>query len=163
MSNIRICQVDTAYLDFLRQYDYRVSTNPTGTRKFIGVLLEVVGHQYYAPLSSPKPKHAKISSKALDVHKINDGRFGIINLNNMVPVPDIALLNYDIESELDSKYKSLLLNQMEYIQSSEAEIIRKASALYRIITEGTASPCLIQRCCQYHVLEKQVLAYLNQR
>lgn len=38
---------------------------------------------YFAPLSSPKPKHLKLKSK-LDFLKIDNGKLGAIN--NMLPV-----------------------------------------------------------------------------
>jgi protein AbiQ len=47
---IRICGIQLQYLDYLRQYDKLVSKDPTQNRKFVGVLLEVNGHSYCAPL-----------------------------------------------------------------------------------------------------------------
>ena len=40
---------------------------------------------YYAPLSSPKEKHIKLKPK-LGLLKINYGKYGVINFNNMIPV-----------------------------------------------------------------------------
>ncbi|SDE98984.1 Toxin ToxN, type III toxin-antitoxin system [Sporolituus thermophilus DSM 23256] len=50
MSEILMCRIDIAYLNYLRQFDSRVSYNDSGTRMFVGILLEVNGQKYYAPL-----------------------------------------------------------------------------------------------------------------
>ena len=53
-------------------------------RPYIGVLFEIDRKKYLAPLSSPKPKHLTMKN-SLDFVKINQGKFGVINLNNMFP------------------------------------------------------------------------------
>ncbi len=58
--------------------------------------------KYYAPLTSPKPKHLKMKN-GKDFRKINGGQYGAINFNNMIPVPDSALLLIDIANEPDAK------------------------------------------------------------
>ena len=53
-------------------------------RKYIGVVLEVNGLSYFAPLSSFKLKHKKMK-EGVDFIKIKD--YAVININNMIPVP----------------------------------------------------------------------------
>jgi protein AbiQ len=101
---IRISGVQSVYLDYLRQFDRLVSEDPTQNRKFVGIILEVNGHSYCAPLSSPKPKHQSISDKAPDVVKIDEGRLGIINLNNMIPILPSAIIPIDIANVPDQQY-----------------------------------------------------------
>ena len=58
--SFKIVKVDSKYCDYLRQYDNKVSYN-AGTkdlRPFIGVLFMIDKCEYFAPLSSPKPKHS---------------------------------------------------------------------------------------------------------
>lgn len=75
-----------SYIEFLRAADARVPFVAGGKerRPFIGVLIEVGTAKYYAPLSSPKPKHLLMKG-APDIVRINSGRWGVINLNNMLP------------------------------------------------------------------------------
>lgn len=74
--SIRICGIEQIYLDYLRQYDNKVSMDSTQTRKFIGVLFEIGSNSYYGPLPSPKDKHQLISDKAPDFYKLQGGVLG---------------------------------------------------------------------------------------
>ena len=84
---IKIVKVDSDYCNFLRKYDDKVSYNAGNKelRPFVGILFTVNNCEYFAPLSSPKPKHIKLKN-TLDLIKINDGIYGVVNFNNMIPV-----------------------------------------------------------------------------
>ena len=84
---IKIVKVDSDYCIFLRKYDDKVSYNAGNKelRPFVGILFTVNNCEYFAPLSSPKPKHIKLKN-TLDLIKINDGIYGVVNFNNMIPV-----------------------------------------------------------------------------
>lgn len=45
-----------------------------------------------------------------DFRKINNGLYGAINFNNMIPVLDSALIEIDIANIADVKYRRLLQN-----------------------------------------------------
>jgi protein AbiQ len=150
---IIICGVQQAYLDYLRQFDHNVSEDPKRNRKFIGILYEIDGHAYFAPLSSPKPKHAKIPDHAPDIFKLKNGELGVINLNNMIPAAESAIINIDISQMSDQKYQKLLREQMDFIRKYADTIRKKAQRLYRIVTSGHR-PTLNERCCQYKLLEQ---------
>ena len=45
------------YIHYLRQFDSKVAENKGESRPYVGIMLEVNGTKYYAPFSSPKPKH----------------------------------------------------------------------------------------------------------
>ena len=66
---------------------------------------------YFAPLSSPKPKHLKLKSK-LDFLKIDGGKLGAIYFNNMLPVTNKNVIKIDLELEnitkSEEKYLKLL-------------------------------------------------------
>lgn len=53
----------------------------------MGVLFEINSCKYFAPLSSPKAKHMLMKNQ-IDFYKIDRGKLGAINLNNMIPVID---------------------------------------------------------------------------
>lgn len=72
--------------------------------------------KYYAPFTSPKPKHKKIKN-GKDFRKINHGIYGAINFNNMIPVIDETLIKIDIDGIQDEKYKNPLKNQFSAIQT----------------------------------------------
>ena len=59
--------------------------NKKGKRPYVGVVLEIDGIKYYTPFTSPKEKHRKMKNTK-DFRKINQGIYGAINFNNMIPL-----------------------------------------------------------------------------
>ena len=57
-----------------------------------------------------------------DFRKINQGIYGAINFNNMIPVVSEALIEIDINNLEDEKYKNLLFNQLNYIRADKKQI-----------------------------------------
>ena len=57
--NLKLVRIDS---DYLRKFDKRVIYNMDNReiRPFIVVLFKINNYEYYAPLSSPKPKHLKM-------------------------------------------------------------------------------------------------------
>ena len=62
---------------------------------------------YYAPLSSPKEKHIKLKPK-LGLLKINYGKYGVINFNNMIPVTNWNIKKIDLKVKLTSHNKNYI-------------------------------------------------------
>ena len=65
MESLILVRLDSKYCDYLRQFDKKVPYNydKKELRPFIGVLFEVNDCKYFAPLSSPKPKHLRLKTK----------------------------------------------------------------------------------------------------
>ena len=88
--------VDKKYINYLTQFDSRVGYVEYGERLklHVGILLTIGDFHYYVPISSAKPKHQKMSN-SLDFHKLHDESTGylyaVLNINNMIPVPDNCL------------------------------------------------------------------------
>ena len=86
---IKIYEVDPAYVSYLSQFTEHLFHNKNpgqqNSRKYIGVLITVHSVNYFAPLSSFKPKHHKMS-ESVDFLKIKN--YAVININNMFPVPE---------------------------------------------------------------------------
>lgn len=160
---MKLYHIKDSYISFLKKLDSKVSNNKEETRPYIGVVLEINGIKYYAPLSSPKPKHNKMKN-AKDFRKISGGKYGAINFNNMIPVPEEALIDFDISKEEDVKYRRLLQNQYQAISKDEKAIISTATKLRKIlISEDTtvtdADKRIKDRCCNIKVLEKKYKEY----
>ena len=89
MDNIKLYEIDSAYVQFLSGYAAHLFHNKqsgqSNERKYIGVILTVNGMDYFAPLSSFKDKHARMQ-ESVDFIKIK--RYAVININNMFQVPD---------------------------------------------------------------------------
>ena len=65
-------------------------------RKYIGIVFQINGINYFAPLSSYKTKHVKMR-ESVDFIKIKD--YAVINLNNMIPIPQSQIVEIDINKE----------------------------------------------------------------
>lgn len=89
--------------------------------------------QIFSPLSSPKPKHLKIKNK-LDFLRLDEGKLGAINFNNMIPVQDnnILIINLDKKAlnESEEKYRKLLKKQIYWLNRNHEKVFGRAEKLY---------------------------------
>ena len=87
MAGLSFYTVDERYIDYLAPYAPHLFHNAKKgqghSRKYIGIVLEVNGFEYFAPLSSFKEKHRRMKN-GLDFIKVGD--YAGINLNCMFPV-----------------------------------------------------------------------------
>lgn len=118
---MKIYTVNEEYIKFLSVFDSRVAVNKSEKRPYVGIVLQIGDMKYYAPLTSPKPKHAKMKNTK-DFRKINGGIYGAINFNNMLPVIDRVIRLKRIDAETDVKYRELLRNQLRFIRQDEENI-----------------------------------------
>ncbi len=165
--NFSFYMVDTEYCDFLRKSDPCVphTMDHKSIRPFAGIIFTVNGFYYYAPLTSPKPKHLYMKNQ-IDFLKINHGEWGAINFNNMIPVPEHCLTKIDAaisktDSKQDIAYKNLLSNQLSWCNSHRELILRQAEKLYHIMTQEKPWGNLSQRCCNFSLDEQKCLAYAS--
>lgn len=166
IKKIRIVKVNSNYCDFLRKYDKRVPYNAgeKELRPFIGILFEIENCQYFAPLSSPKPKHIKLLN-TLDLIKIDGGKLGVINLNNMLPV---YINNYELidldktnDKRLNHSRIILLRNQLRWLNTNKVEIYKKSTTLYKKYVNGLLPVNVTNRCCDFKLLEEKCREYNN--
>lgn len=75
VKRFKIVKVDYKYCDYFRKFDNRISYNAgmKELRPFIGILFSIDDFEYFAPLSSPKPKHMNLTN-TVDLIKIANGR-----------------------------------------------------------------------------------------
>lgn len=164
-SNFSFYTVDEKYCNFLRSNDPCVPYNNANksSRPFVGIVLEIGDFKYYAPLTSPKPKHLTMKNQR-DFIKICKGSWGAINLNNMIPVCSQALHTVNMTiSASDTKderdYKNLLSNQLSWCNSNRDLIKNKAEKLYRIVSSESCPFELRNRCCNFKFDEKKCEQY----
>ena len=80
---LRLFRIRDDYISHLRAYDSHVMMNKS-CRPYVGVVFDIGTCCYFAPLTSPKSKHAKMCN-SIDFIKIARGRYGAICLNNVIP------------------------------------------------------------------------------
>lgn len=151
------------YIKFLLKYDKNVADNKAGSRPYVGVVLVIEGINYYAPFTSPKPKHQKMKNQ-LDFRKIGGGKYGAINLNNMIPVPETALVRIDISAESDKKYRFLLQNQYLCVERDGEEIVKTANQLRKLLLKDDSElrefeKEIKKRSCNLKLLEEVYMDY----
>ena len=81
----------------------------------------------FAPLSSFKPKHKKMS-ESVDFVKIKD--YSVININNMIPVPEGCYHLVDVNGEKAPQY--FLKYQRDFLFVSMKKVMNNKSRLIKI-------------------------------
>ena len=72
------------YIQFLRTFDTKIEENKNEKRPYVGIVLQIGSIEYYAPLTSPKPKHKNMKNSK-DFRKIENGKYGAINFFDVLP------------------------------------------------------------------------------
>ena len=162
--SFKIVKVDSKYCDYLRQYDNKVSYN-AGTkdlRPFIGVLFMIDKCEYFAPLSSPKPKHSKLKN-TLDLIKIENGTYGVVNFNNMIPVMNKNYVIFDLNKKTEDKRENfrleLLRNQLRWLTANKKDVNTKSKLLYNLYKSNKLPKNVKDRCCNFPLLEEKCREY----
>ena len=110
-------------------------------RKYVGIVFQISGFNYFAPFSSPKLhdyenngsiKKDNIFSLKMTKDAGNGKKIllGTIKLTNMVPISLDYINSYSIDDEKDKRYKQLLLDENKWISINQHKIQSKARALY---------------------------------
>lgn len=162
--SLKLVKIDYNYCNYLRKYDSRVLYNEgiKELRPFVGVLFMVHGCEYFAPLSSPKLKH-KTMKNTLDIFKIEDGKYGIVNFNNMIPVTNDNYVCLDLDKKAKNnnvnKRIDLLQNQLRILNANKKEIYHKASLLYSLYKNNKLPVNVMVRCCNFPLLEEKCIEF----
>lgn len=163
--NFKIVKVDYKYCNYLRKYDDKVVYNAGSKelRPFIGVLFSVDGCEYFAPLSSPKDKHLRMKTQ-IDFVKIDNGKLGVVNFNNMIPVNSTNYELFDLDTPpittSDKNRQILLKSQLFFLNRDIKSIIHKAINLYTKYKENKLPENIKSRCCNFILLEQVSKNYI---
>lgn len=164
MDKLLLVKLDSNYCDYLRKYDKRVPYNydRKELRPFVGVLFEVNNCMYFAPLSSPKEKH-KTMKTTIDFMKIDSGKLGAINFNNMLPVTEKNIIELDLDKQCltktEEKYTKMLKEQIFWLNRNESKLYAKSKKLYDNYVNGKLNHNIAIRCCNFTLLEEKCKEY----
>ncbi len=150
---IRIYEIKSTYIKYLTNYQGHIFSqdDTKRRRKYIGIILEINKLKYFAPLSSFKDKHNKMKER-LDIIRIKD--YAVINLNNMIPVPDSQIINIDINKEENSSYRYILQAEIREINRLKNRIRNSAKAVYAHKKHHGVSTPLAKRTNNFELLER---------
>lgn len=154
-------RITDEYIQFLKQIDGKIlnNFNENQRRPYCGVIITIGVHQYFAPLSSYKPKkHDKIRNNTIfKVYgKDETEKLAVIHLNNMFPIlqSEIEWMDFSLEGE---KYKTLLEKEYSYIISNQEDIKNKALKLYHDVKKGNSF--LKKLSCDFILLEENYIKF----
>ncbi len=160
---MRIYKIDLDYIKYLHSYDNKVqySTKYTDAqnqnRPYVGPVLIKDGISYYAPLEHPRPAHSKLKD-SIYLAKIDGGKYGIIGINNMIPVPDNKLIDFDISKD---KNRNVLISQFVFCKKHSRELVWKANKVYTALANSQTTPSQYTSC-NFIKLKEIVLEHSKQ-
>lgn len=161
---LKLVKINSKYCDYLRKFDKKVPYNfaKKELRPFVGILFKVNDCQYFAPLSSPKPKHLKMKNN-LDFLRLDEGKLGAINFNNMIPVQKENIILIDLNKNYKSiekaKYQKLLKEQIYWLNRNKEKVYDKSKILYNKFISGKLNKKIHIRCCNFPLLEEKCIEY----
>jgi len=178
MNKLILHNVSDEYINYLRIFEKKVFSNKEECRKhmrkYLGIVLSIEGFNYFVPLSSPKDTDYLIIDGITTIRKSiipimriiskdkdgNDELKGTIKFSNMIPVPDCALLDYDIEKELDEDYKILVLKEIDFISSNKITIIKNANIIHNQKIKNMPKINYLKDTVNFKLVEQKMLEYL---
>lgn len=164
MDKINLYEIDSKYIQYLSNFDQHLFQNAKITqnfsRKYIGIILTINGFYYFAPLSSFKNKHKRLT-ETKDFMKI--GMYSVINLNNMFPAPLSLCKQVIIADTKDIHYKNLLQAEYRIIRQRTEQIFQNSKYVYehKMLNDGKSK--LSQRCLNFKLLEEKCKEWENSK
>lgn len=176
---VQFYSVSEEYIKHLRTVDDKVRMSKgkqvgQGARPYIGIILTINNIDYLAPLTSYSEKKRKkfeqipdnslLSFKMYEVGN-EENRLGMVQLNNMIPVPSSEMAPIDIKQlkEHDEKYAHLLDIQQLYLRKNQAEVTKRANKLYGAVNAQMVGKVTVNyigsMSCNFKALEAAMGTY----
>ena len=165
---MRLYSVSDDYIEYLRNIFPRVYSNKIAnrkhTRKYLGVVFKLNDFNYYIPLSSPKDAHDYITlngkkvirkDSIIVIRMVVKGTLkGTLQIGTMIPVPNKALIQYNLQDEQDISYKELVQDEIIFIRKNANKIIKTAKLLYSKKTKSTHKNPVIDKVLDFKSIEE---------
>lgn len=156
MAELSIFEIDSDYINYLSSFEPHLFRNKkitqNFTRKYIGIVLRINGLDYFAPLSSFKPKHKRLS-ETTDFIKLDN--YAVVNLNNMFPAPMNLCAKVIIKNLQNEHYRNLVRTEYRIIKKKQELIIKNAQAVYSHKVNSDGKSKLSKRCNDFTLLEQK--------
>lgn len=165
---MRLYSISDDYIEYLRKVFPRVYSNKianrTHTRKYLGAVFKLNDFNYYIPLSSPKDAHDYIMLNGKKFIRkdsiivirmiVRNTLKGTLQIGTMIPVPDKALISYNLQDEQDISYKELVQDEIIFIRKNANRIVKTAKLLYSKKTKSTNENPVIDKVLDFKALEE---------
>lgn len=174
MDILGIFHVQKDYINYLRIFDKKVTIikDEGMLRPFVGIVFNINGFNYFAPFSSPeKDLNGDLTESYIKYfdkdnnptyERIEDLKYGIIRINNMIPVANSQLIRFNIEAIEDENYKNILKDQFIYCNNNKTRIFDKSTKLYKLVSVKKVFH-YINLSCNFKLLEQKCLEYEQQK
>ena len=154
-------QVDAAYIAYLLQHDSKVpkidySTVNAHDKFLCGVVLNIHGHDYFAPISSFRTSQRS----NIIIKDVNGKDVASIRFSFMIPVPLGAISVKRIADEPSEKYRILLNMELQYCRKNANAIYSRARFVYESVTIKN-DPLMVKNCCDFKTLEAACAEYVK--
>lgn len=179
MEELKLYAISDKYISYLQKSYPNIYSNKEEnrkhTRKYVGTVVVIGGHNYYIPLSSPKDsdyqfagdkkviKKSIVPIMRIVIKNVKGEKElkGTLRISHMIPVPKSELELYDMENETDVDYKALVQNEIIFIRKNKDKIIANANLLYKQKNEDDISVGYTKIALPFKELEKLCEAYLK--
>lgn len=164
MNKLKLYRVNIDYIKYLYNFDNRVQYNPykdeeyTKRRPYLGVVLQIHNLNYFVPLEHPRKDHILLKNSSF-TFKIRNGKYGMLGFNNMLPIPDSQLIEFNI-NEQPKKYRYVLINQYRFCNNHIDEILTKANYTY-VKRKNSKNKFILKVCCNFELLEKKCNEFIR--
>ncbi len=164
MDRLQLHRVNIDYIKYLYNFDKKVQYNTeeddnyTERRPYVGIVIKIGEHDYYAPLESPKQNHKNLK-RNVHIMKIDGGNYGLIAFSNMLPICSSELINFDINNESEF-YRNILQRQFIFCNNNVQAIEEHAKNTYnKVVVEKSKFHTKV--CCDFKLLEEKYKEYKN--
>lgn len=157
MDSLRIYRISDHYIRFMNSRDSKVQYNKGARRPYVGVVFNFGGFMYFVPMESPRPNHINIKP-GKHILKLDNGKYGMLGFNNMLPVHKDALIELNIDMEPDRKYRELLKRQAALCNRMKADILNHAQMTYFDVV-NKKNKFLMGISCDFKALEAACKSY----
>ena len=94
---------------------------------------------------------------------MDNGKLGVINFNNMIPVNKNNYNIIDLNEKTNDKNKSarilLLKNQLRCLNNNRLHVYKKSCSLYKKYINNLLPINVRNRCCNFILLEEKCREY----
>ena len=162
MNRLKLYKIQLDYIKYLHQFDNKVQYNIDEDKKYnnrrpyLGIVLNVNKLNYFVPLEHPRTNHHNIKDNIF-IYKIHKGKYGMLGINNMIPVPQKQLIDFDINKE-NEQYREILINQYRFCNKHMKDILLKVKLTYQKRVQEK-NKFFINVCCNFKLLEQKCLEY----
>ena len=155
-----VVTVSEEYMSLLQKRDPEVkdTLDDKKTRPYIGILFTIDKRNYFAPLTTRKPKHETMKDNDdINILRNRNGEcIGAIDFAKMIPVPDsqIEKINFAKRKKTHPKTFNTLLNQLYALNKMKPLLIEKAEKLYQRYIDKTLPKNIREHCVNFEEANK---------